>query len=605
VQRKCILISRQLSLAIILLLFLCSAANAAITGFVTKDDDGAYYQFSYDQLLDSYALKILGRPDGLYQEYANKKEVYALLDSVRGYIDYNDVLDRYAEAVVLGEKFDLIGYTESNKAKKAEMPGTVKLVQLNEGSVVYSAKTISSNNPGPDPDFEPPKTKTPLIGAAGASLEQARQWAEDRHAHQRLIDIAPVYWSYGNKTGIRPEVLYAQAAIETNFGHFSSQVPPEYNNWAGILRADAEGDDPEDYQKFTDPEDGVRGHFNHLAAYVGFKPLGEPHERYEVIADQPWAGSIVYVDNLSGKWSPDENYHIYILSLLDQIKNTKTPDSAAEKEPEDDQPDPDQDIDLSDTKHVAVDVKEITVLHLRSGPSTDHDILDRLVRGTVLEVIGSKNEWWEVITPDDKKGWVHGDYVKPIDLSSNPLKDKIIAIDPGHGGSDSGAIGVTELKEKVVNLAVATHLEDLLKEAGAKVIMTRSGDQSVSNKKRVELANEGKADAFVSIHANAFSNPKSNGTETYYCSNKNNSDVDKYLAQQLQRELIAELGLRNRGVKSNSYYVLNNTQMPAALVELAFLSNAEEEELLRKKETHRRAADALFKGLEAHFRKYR
>jgi len=190
-------------------------------------------------------------------------------------------------------------------------------------------------------------------------------------------------------------------------------------------------------------------------------------------------------------------------------------------------------------------------------------------------------------------------------LSENPFKDRVIVIDPGHGGSDPGATGVTGLKEKLVNLAVAEILEDLLKDAGARVIMTRSGDYFVSNRQRVELANVENADVFVSIHANAYANQSSNGTETYFCSGKNNSDAGRYLAQQLQRELVSELGLRDRGVKTNSFYVLSKTKMPSALVELGFLSNPEEEELLRNRNTHVKAANALFKGLEAYLRKYR
>ena len=199
---------------------------------------------------------------------------------------------------------------------------------------------------------------------------------------------------------------------------------------------------------------------------------------------------------------------------------------------------------------------------------------------------------------------MHGDYVKALDLADNPFKEKKVVIDPGHGGVDSGAVGVTGLKEKEVTLEVGERLKKMLEDAGAVVIMTRSGDQSVSNINRIKMANDAEADVYLSIHANAYSNPDSNGTETFYCSKNSNRDASKYLAQQLQRELIAELDLRDRGVKTRSFYVLKETEMPSALVELAFLSNEKEEELLRKPETRVGAAEALFRGLEAYLREH-
>ena len=135
-------------------------------------------------------------------------------------------------------------------------------------------------------------------------------------------------------------------------------------------------------------------------------------------------------------------------------------------------------------------------------------------------------------------------------------------------------------------------------------MVTRSGDQSVSNQKRIELANEAKADVYVSIHSNAYPDPESNGTETHYCPDTKNSAASRFLAGQLQRELVSVLGLRDRGVKANSFYVLTKTEMPAALVELGFLSNPEEEELLKKESTHLDAAKAIYQGLEAYFLYY-
>lgn len=590
-------ITRLILLTLFLLLMAASPVYAAITGFVTRDDSGNYYEYSYDELLDSYAWKILGVSNGLYEDFASKR-LHALLNSIGGYIDYKDVVDSYASALLRNEEFDPHKYTESTSAKKAQMPSTVSIVKLVSGKIALAEKNISSSNTGTNPGTGIPTEKTSIKGAAQASLEQAQLWAVGRQAHQRFIDIAPLYWDYGQKTGMRPEVLYAQAAIETNFGKYDNRVPTEYNNWAGIKIAGATGDATEDHEQFSTSEEGVRAHFNHMAAYLGLTPYGEPHARYHVVTTQSWAGSVTYLEDLSGKWTPALDYHVYILTLLDQIYKTELP---GQNDGGSGNPGSDSGADNSD-KIVAVNVD---ILRLRGGPGTGYDILDRLVRGTVLKVKGSQEEWLNVVAPDNKNGWVHGDYVVSVDIAVDVLKGKIIVVDPGHGGSDPGAMGVTGLREKVVNLAVSKHLITLLTGAGAEIIVTRSGDQSVSNQQRVDLANKSKADLYISIHANAFSNPESNGTETHYCGKNDSSAASRYLAQQLQRELVPALGLRDRGVKASSFFVITNVKMPAALVELGFMTNPIEEAFLSDSANQLLAAEALYRGIKAYLHQVR
>jgi N-acetylmuramoyl-L-alanine amidase len=590
-------ITRLILLTLVLLLVIGSPVNAAITGFVARDEGGKYYEYSYDELLDSYAWKLLGLSNGLYEDFASKR-LHALLNSAGGYIDYKDVVDTYASALMKNEAFDPHAYTESSSAKQAQMPSTVSVVKLVSGKIALAEKNIASSNTGATPGTNISAEKTSIKGAAQVSLEQAQQWAVGRQAHQRFIDIAPLYWDYGQKTGMRPEVLYAQAAIETNFGKYDSLVSPEYNNWAGIKIANAQGDASEGHEQFATPEEGVRAHFNHMAAYVGLSPHGEPHARYHIVAAQSWAGSVIYLEDLSGKWTPALDYHVYIQTLLEQIYITELP---GQNDGGNSSPGNDSGADNSETI-VAVNVD---ILRLRGGPGTGYDILDRLVRGTVLKVKGSQDEWLSVTTPDNKNGWVHGDYVVAVETAVDVFQGKKIVIDPGHGGSDPGAIGVTGLKEKVVNLAVSKHLITLLTSAGADVIVTRSGDQSVSNQQRVDLANGSKADLYISIHSNAFSNPESNGTETHYCDKNGNSTASRYLAQQLQRELVPALGLRDRGVKASSFFVITNVEMPAALVELAFMTNPTEEAILNDPANQLLAAEALYRGAEAYLHQVR
>lgn len=312
-------------LAAVLVFLPAAPVSAAVEGFVARSIDGNYHQYSYEELLDSYALKLLGIPNGLYEDFSAKKPV-AFFDSFNGYIDYSYSLEKYVQALLSGQEFDLNSYTESSSAKKILMPAEVKVVSLAGTEIVRGAVNISQPRLVPvNPvstvhETDKPVKLTPLVSASGVTMERAQQWAAGRRAHQRFIDIAPLYWKYAVKTGLCPEVLYAQSALETNFGHYTGIVPPEYNNWAGLKTAAASGDEPEDHQQFATAEDGVRAHFNHMAAYTGLSPVGETHGRYDVVLRLSWAGKITAVEELSGRWALSPTYHLRILSYLGEMK---------------------------------------------------------------------------------------------------------------------------------------------------------------------------------------------------------------------------------------------------------------------------------------------
>ena len=173
----------------------------------------------------------------------------------------------------------------------------------------------------------------------------------------------------------------------------------------------------------------------------------------------------------------------------------------------------------------------------------------------------------------------------------------IIMIDPGHGGGDNGAIGPSGVKEKDINLLVAERLHLLMAESGIEAYMTRKYGPSVEVPlaKRTELANSINADYFISIHANAATSPTAHGTETYYYYG---SEEGRKLAEAVQAELVAATGLADRGIKESGFYVLRATAMPAILVELAFLSNPEEERLLATSAFQEKCARAIWAGVK-------
>lgn len=185
---------------------------------------------------------------------------------------------------------------------------------------------------------------------------------------------------------------------------------------------------------------------------------------------------------------------------------------------------------------------------------------------------------------------------------------KTIVLDPGHGGSDPGAIGPTGLQEKQVTLPIAEYLKSILEAKGAKVILTRTTDVDVYGphasgvdelQARVNVANGNRADAFISIHINSFSNPNVGGIATYYF---DGSDQSKKLASAVQGQIAEHSGFNgDRGIQPGNLYVLRHSLMPSILVELGFISNPKEEGHLKEMSTRQEFANELAKGLELYF----
>lgn len=174
-----------------------------------------------------------------------------------------------------------------------------------------------------------------------------------------------------------------------------------------------------------------------------------------------------------------------------------------------------------------------------------------------------------------------------------------IAVDPGHGGSDPGATG-NGLKESDINLKIALKLNELMVSSGLhKTIMTRTQDTFVSLSKRVETANNAKTDIFVSIHNNSAASTSAAGAEVLY---QTDSEKGKSLANLVQEELVKSTGARDRGIKARGdLYVLNNTLMPAIIVESGFISNSSEAKKLATADYQQKIALGVFNGINRYF----
>jgi N-acetylmuramoyl-L-alanine amidase len=224
-----------------------------------------------------------------------------------------------------------------------------------------------------------------------------------------------------------------------------------------------------------------------------------------------------------------------------------------------------------------------------------------------------------------------------IDFQIFPLAIRKIAIDPGHGGEDGGAVTPLGLREKDVTLDIAQRLHRLLGQDGFEVLMTRQGDEMVSLAQRAARANAGAADLFVSIHVNWFKTAEARGPETYYLGPSDDPhtlqltalenrtsgyslgeyrqllegvylDVRRSQSHRFARAMQEELDRTHhaaatsasRGVKMAPFLVLVTTQMPAILTEVAYLSNDAEAQLLAIFEYRQRIAQVLLQGIRAY-----
>ncbi len=188
------------------------------------------------------------------------------------------------------------------------------------------------------------------------------------------------------------------------------------------------------------------------------------------------------------------------------------------------------------------------------------------------------------------------------------IAGQVIAVDAGHGGIDPGASRYG-YEEKDITLAISKKLVRYLKQSGAIVINLRTGDADLCGDNfkgkirerkrqdlalRVEKAKSAKADLYISIHTNADLSPRWSGAQTFY---KAGQEKSKRTAIAIQDELIRVLGNNKREAKTGSYYILDKAPMPIVIVEVGFLSNPREAQLLVSNEYQEKIAYAIFSGI--------
>ncbi|AJK89399.1 MULTISPECIES: N-acetylmuramoyl-L-alanine amidase [Lysinibacillus] len=241
-------------------------------------------------------------------------------------------------------------------------------------------------------------------------------------------------------------------------------------------------------------------------------------------------------------------------------------------------------------------------LNVRSQSNSTSAVLFKLNKGEYVQV-NSISGYWAEITYNGQTGYVHKSYLKLLNQSAKPLQNRVIILDPGHGGKDPGTVKGS-VSEKSITLKVSTQVKQLLENAGAKVYMTRTGDTYPSLQDRVDFTQANYGEIFVSVHVNSAANSSAQGTETYYAISTGDmyqEDID--LATFVNNQIVNNLNMKNRGVKQEQYYVIRNMVIPSILVELGFLTNTEDHNKMTNDQYVNLFAESIYNGILQYYKK--
>ena len=205
-------------------------------------------------------------------------------------------------------------------------------------------------------------------------------------------------------------------------------------------------------------------------------------------------------------------------------------------------------------------------------------------------------------------------YIVPINASTIDNSDKVILIDPGHGGIDGGAKSKTGTIEKDINLQISLKLRDNLEEKGYKVYMTRDNDEGLYEKgntvkekkredlnRRVEMKKETECDIFVSIHQNMFPQSKCYGAQVWYATNENSYNLATVVQESIKQK-VKDNNKRVAKPAAEAYLILRDKHEGASiLVECGFLSNPDEESRLKSEDHQNLIVEGISDGIDKYF----
>lgn len=239
-------------------------------------------------------------------------------------------------------------------------------------------------------------------------------------------------------------------------------------------------------------------------------------------------------------------------------------------------------------------------LNVRVSPDSNADVIGKFNNGAKVEYIQVSTNWAQV-TYNGILGFIHTNYlstelnsstqsdseVEPLSTLSQNIR---VVLDAGHGGHDPGAV-VQGFQEKDIVYEYKEQIKQTLEADGIEVIETRSNDEFVSLAERVSYANRNNADLFLSIHANSYSDERVNGLETHFYSASREAHI-------INTELRNHSSNNNRGVYQSNLQVLRNATVPAVLVEIGYMTNANELYLLQSKQHRAEVSEAVSRAVK-------
>jgi N-acetylmuramoyl-L-alanine amidase len=243
--------------------------------------------------------------------------------------------------------------------------------------------------------------------------------------------------------------------------------------------------------------------------------------------------------------------------------------------------------------------------NLRSQPSLSAGIIRVAKAGERFKKVSETNDWVQIQYSASQTAWVSKGLTAAagsttsasLPSPSASLKDKIIVVDAGHGGYDPGTSGGSSI-EKNLALTTAKLVASRLANAGANVFMTRSNDTFISLSGRVNVSEAKHADAFISIHYNASTSSSANGIASFYYSESKDKELAKYIQESMAENAPS---MKDMGVRFGDYYVTRENNQRAVLLELGFLSNAHDEQIVSSNAYQQQISTGIYQGIARYF----
>lgn len=254
------------------------------------------------------------------------------------------------------------------------------------------------------------------------------------------------------------------------------------------------------------------------------------------------------------------------------------------------------------------DIKKVTVTQpntkLRIEPDQNGRVIKSVKVGKQFDYLSKSGKWYKVRDDDGSVGYIASWVVtisgtkSAVKSAATNISEATIVIDPGHGGDDSGAQSKKDTYEKNFTLAYAKAIKQDLEQTGARVVLTRSGDDSKSLGQRARLSSKMQADAFISLHfdSSAQANAGSGLTTYYYNKNK-----DGQLADDLNSQL-KSLAIGNRGTAQKDLYVLHYNSQPSVLIELGYINSKADYKYINSDTYKQQVAKDVTNGLKEYFK---